>query len=141
MSNYTVIRSLETQDVYESADVPGEFRSFTKLLGSEQLALSLIRIPPHSDFEQSTGHYHDDLEEIYIITQGKLTMRFNDDIITVAAGSAVRVAPQTQRSHRNEGDQPVEMWAVSQRTDKNDAHLIKEFWEASSAAKQHKENT
>jgi hypothetical protein len=46
------------------------------------------------------------------------------------------VDPKTPRSHRNEGDEPVEMWAVSRRVEKSDATKIDEFWEASPEAKQ-----
>jgi hypothetical protein len=55
MSGYEVVRADEVGDAYADSDVPGEFRSLTKALGAEQLAVTLIRIPPHSDFEQGTG--------------------------------------------------------------------------------------
>ncbi|MBI2009191.1 cupin domain-containing protein [Candidatus Saccharibacteria bacterium] len=138
MSNFTIVKADDVKDYYEGTDVPGEFRRLTQALGSEQLAATLIRIPPHSDFEQSTGHYHDELEEIYIITRGTLTMRFGDDIKKVPAGSVVRVAPKVPRSHRNEGDKPVDMWAISRQLDRSDATLIKKFWAASKKAKQHR---
>lgn len=136
MSGYSIVRANEVKDYYADTDVPGEFRRLTDALGTEQLALTLIRIPPHSDFEQGTGHYHEEVEEIYIITRGTLTMRFGDDIVKVAAGSAVWVAPKTPRSHRNEGDEPVDMWAVSRKIGRNDATLIKKFWKASAQAAQ-----
>ena len=136
MSGYTIIKSNQVPDVYAGSDVPGEFRPLKKALGTEQLAVTLIHIPTHSDFEQGTGHHHDELEEIYIITRGTLTMRFGDDIVKVPAGSAVRVAPKTPRSHRNEGHEPVDMWAISRKIDHDDSTLIKIFWEASPHAKQ-----
>jgi mannose-6-phosphate isomerase-like protein (cupin superfamily) len=102
----------------------------------EQLAVTLIRVPPHSDFEQGTGHYHEQLEELYVVVRGTLTMRFGDEVRKVSAGTAVRVAPHTRRSHRNEGHEPVEMWAVSRRLDDQDAVKIDEFWEASPEAAQ-----
>lgn len=118
------------------SDVPGEFRPLTDARNGEQLAVSLIRVPPHSDFEQGTGHRHDEIEEIYILTRGTLTMRFGDRIERVDAGTAVRVAPATVRSHRNEGDEPVEMWAVSRRTERADSSKIEHFWQASTDADQ-----
>jgi len=136
MSDYIIIKADDVKDFYEDTDVPGEFRSLTKALGAEQLAISLIRIPPFSDFEQSTGHYHDEIEEIYIITRGTLTMRFGNDIKKVKAGSVVRVAPKTPRSHRNESDQPVDMWAISRQLGHADHTKIDDFWEASPQAKQ-----
>jgi mannose-6-phosphate isomerase-like protein (cupin superfamily) len=93
-------------------------------------------VPPHSDFEQGTGHRHGEIEELYIVTRGTLTMRFGDAIEQVEAGSAVRVAATTVRSHRNEANEPVEMWAVSVRTDDSESEKVDEFWEASPAAQQ-----
>ena len=139
MSDYAIVRPDDVEDAYAGTDVPGEFRSLTDALGAEQLAATLIRVPPHSDFEQGTGHFHDELEELYLVTRGTLTMRFGDEVHRVAAGSAVRVAPSTRRSHRNEGDETVEMWAVSRRLERGDANKIDEFWEASPHAAQHRD--
>ena len=136
MADFAVVRGDDVTDHYAGTDVPGEFRSLGDALGAEQLAITLIRIPPHSDFEQGTGHFHDRTEELYLIARGTLTMRFEDEIRSVEAGSVVRVAPTTRRSHRNEGDEPVEMWAVSRSDGMGDAHKIDDFWEASPDAAQ-----
>jgi mannose-6-phosphate isomerase-like protein (cupin superfamily) len=136
MSDYTVVAADEVEDSYAGSDVPGEFRSLTSALGSEQVALTLMRIPPHSDFEQGTGHYHEEIEELYLVTRGTLTMRFGEQVEQVRAGSVARVAPQTPRSHRNLGDEPVEMWAISRRIDRGDSTKIDDFWEASPGATQ-----
>ena len=136
MSDYTLINIDDVEDHYAGSDVPGEFRWLAGALATEQVAVTLIRIPPHSDFEQGTGHVHDEQEEVYIVTRGTLTMRLGDDIRPVTAGSVVRVAPKTPRSHRNEGDEPVEMWAVSTRREKSDATKLDDFWEASPEAAQ-----
>jgi mannose-6-phosphate isomerase-like protein (cupin superfamily) len=136
MSDFTIVQADDVDDHYAGTSVPGEFRSLGKALGCEQLAVTVIRVPPHSDFEQGTGHYHEQIEELYVIVRGTLTMRFGDEVRLVSAGSAVRVAPQTKRSHRNEGDEPVEMWAISRRLDDHDAVKIDEFWEASPEAAQ-----
>ena len=138
MSDYAIVHADGVKDHYAGTDVPGEFRMLTPALGCEQLAVTLIRVPPHSDFEQGTGHFHDEIEEVYLVTRGTLTMRLGDDVHDVPAGSAVRVAPRTPRSHRNLGEEPVEMWAISRRLDHGDATKIDEFWEASPEAAQHR---
>ena len=138
MADFTVVRADDVKDFYAGTDVPGEFRRLTPALGCEQVALTLIRVPPHSDFEQGTGHFHDEVEEVYIVTRGTLTMRLGDDVHKIAAGTAVRIAPQTPRSHRNEGDEPVEMWAISTQLGRHDATKIDEFWEASPDAAQNR---
>ena len=135
-SEYTIIGADHVDDVYAGSDVPGEFRPLSDALGTEQVAVTLIRVPPHCDFEQGTGHYHEEQEELYLVTRGTLTMRFGDDIRHVTAGSAVRVPPRTPRSHRNEGDEPVEMWALSTKTEGSDAVKLDDFWEASPDAVQ-----
>jgi mannose-6-phosphate isomerase-like protein (cupin superfamily) len=136
MADYTVVRANDVKDFYAGTDVPGEFRSLGEALGAEQLSITLIRVPPHSDFEQGTGHYHDETEELYVVARGTLTMRFEDEVVPVEAGSVVRVAPKTRRSHRNEGDVPVEIWAVSRSDGMGDAHKLDDFWEASPDAAQ-----
>ena len=138
MSDYTILNADDAKDHYAGSDVPGEFRRLTEGLGAEQVAVTLIRVPPHSDFEQGTGHYHDEIEELYIVTRGTLTFRAGDDVQRVTAPSVVRVAPRTPRSHRNEGDEPVEIWAVSKQLGRQDATKIDEFWEASPEAAQHR---
>jgi mannose-6-phosphate isomerase-like protein (cupin superfamily) len=136
MSDFTIVNADDVKDYFAGSSVPGEFRRLSEGLGCEQLAVTLIRVPPHSDFEQGTGHYHEQIEEIYVITRGTLTMRFDDEVRKVSAGSAVRVAPHTKRSHRNECDEPVDIWAVSRKLDQHDAVKIDDFWEASEEAAQ-----
>jgi mannose-6-phosphate isomerase-like protein (cupin superfamily) len=136
-ADYAIVDPNDVDDVYADSDVPGEFRRLTGALGCQQLAATLIRVPPHSDFEQGTGHFHDEVEELYIVSRGTLTMRFGEEIRAVGAGSVVRVAPHTPRSHRNEGDEPVEMWAISRMIDARDSTKIDDFWEASPDARQH----
>jgi len=138
MSDFTILNADDAKDYYADSDVPGEFRRLTDALGAEQVAVTLIRVPPHSDFEQGTGHYHDEIEELYIVARGTLTFRAGDDVQRVTAPSVVRVAPKTPRSHRNEGDEPVEIWAVSKQLGRQDATKIDEFWDASPEAAQHR---
>jgi mannose-6-phosphate isomerase-like protein (cupin superfamily) len=91
---YAIVDPNEAEDHYAGSDVPGEFRSLTDALGCSQLAITLIRVPAHSDFEQGTGHFHDEIEELYLVTTGTLTMRFGDDIQQVRAPAVVRVDPR-----------------------------------------------
>jgi mannose-6-phosphate isomerase-like protein (cupin superfamily) len=136
MTDFTVVAADDVPNPYDDSDVPGEFRRLTDALEAEQLSVTLIRVPPHSDFEQGTGHHHAEVEELYIVTRGTLTMRFGDEVHKVSAPSAVRVANHTPRSHRNEGDEPVDMWAISVQLDHGDATKIDDFWEASPDAAQ-----
>jgi mannose-6-phosphate isomerase-like protein (cupin superfamily) len=134
--DYAIVDPDDVEDSYADSNVPGEFRRLTGALGGDQVAITLIRIPAHSDFEQGTGHHHEEIEEIYLVTRGTLTMRFSETIETVSAPAVVRVAPGTVRSHRNEGEQAVEMWAISQQLGRSDATKVDDFWDASPHASQ-----
>jgi uncharacterized cupin superfamily protein len=135
MPGFAIVRADDVEDAYAGSDVPGEFRKLTDALGAEQLSVTLIRVPPHSDMEQSTGHTHSEIEELYIVAKGTITFRCDDEVEKVSAPAVVRVSPGTARSHRNEGDDPVEIWAVSVAGHR-DATKIDDFWEASPDAKQ-----
>jgi mannose-6-phosphate isomerase-like protein (cupin superfamily) len=135
MPGFAIVRADDVDDAYAGSDVPGEFRKLTDALGAEQLSVTLIRVPPHSDMEQSTGHTHSEIEELYIVAKGTITFRCDEDIEKVAAPAVVRVSPGTARSHRNEGEEPVEIWAVSVKGHK-DATKLDDFWDASPEAKQ-----
>ena len=134
--DFTVVDADGAEDSYADSDVPGEFRRLTEALGAEQLAITLIRVPPYSDFEQGTGHRHERIEELYLVAEGTLTMRFGEEVREVGAGQVVRVGPGTVRSHRNEGPEPVEMWAISVQAEVPDAVKVDDFWEPSEDARQ-----
>ncbi|HEY2319606.1 MAG TPA: hypothetical protein VGH67_14970 [Solirubrobacteraceae bacterium] len=134
--HYAIVHPDEVADSYADSDVPGEFRRLTDALGCDQIAVTLIRVPAHSDFEQGTGHHHEEIEEVYLLTRGTLTIRFLDRIETVRAPAAVRVAAGTTRSHRNESDEDVEMWAISRQLGRSDSTKVDDFWEASPGARQ-----
>lgn len=135
---YAIASPDDIANPYDGTDVPGEFRSLGGALGCEQLAVTLIRVPPHSDFEQGTGHRHEEIEELYLLARGTLTMRLGDDVVVVEAPAAVRVAAATPRSHRNEGEEPVEVWAVSRKLGRSDSHKIEDFWEPTQEAARHR---
>jgi hypothetical protein len=73
-ADFAIVAADEVRDAYAGTDVPGEFHSLTEALRATQIAATLIRIPPHYDFEQGTGHTHDEIEELYLIARGELTI-------------------------------------------------------------------
>ena len=125
---YAIVDPRRAANLHDGTDVPGEFRQLTEALGAQQLAVTMIRVPPHADFDRGTGHVHEEIEEIYLITRGTLTMRLGVDVVQVRAPSVVRVDPQTPRSHRNETGEPVEMWALSRNINRSDSTKIPGFW-------------
>src|SRR6185437_12699034 len=49
---YAIVNPDDVDDSYADSDVPGEFRRLTHALDGDQLAVTLIRVPAHCDFEQ-----------------------------------------------------------------------------------------
>lgn len=52
-------------------------------------------------------HQHKQNEELYIFTSGKGQIQLNGEIIDVSEGTAVRVAPQVERTWRNNSSEPL----------------------------------
>ncbi|MBQ2007379.1 MAG: cupin domain-containing protein [Alistipes sp.] len=57
-------------------------------------------------------HTHRTHEELYFFLSGEGQMQVDGDIIPVAEGSVVRVAPAPKRSVRNTGDEPLVMLCI-----------------------------
>ena len=124
---YAIIHPDDVADSYADSKVPGEFRRLTDALDGDQLAVTLIPIPGHYDFEQGTGYHHERSR------RSTSSPRDADDALlrgieTVRAPAAVRVARATIRSHRNEQDEDIDMWAISRQLGWSDSTTIDEFW-------------
>ena len=55
MSGYSIVRADDVDDVYAGQRRPRRVPPLSRALAGEQLAMTFIRVPPHSDFEQGTG--------------------------------------------------------------------------------------
>ena len=66
-----------------------------------------------------TGFLHTHLthEELYFFLSGEGQMQVDGEIIPVAEGSVVRVAPAPKRSVRNTGDEPLVMMCIQYKVD------------------------
>jgi mannose-6-phosphate isomerase-like protein (cupin superfamily) len=131
MSDYTV-RSLEEVPDLLGDDYPGEMRMFTQPLGNEQVAFTYRRMPAQTGGKGGYGHRHKTQEEIYFVATGKLEFKLDDDVLELARGCAVRVAPGVVRSVWNEGPEDAELVIVSIRLDdpRADGEIIDDFWPA-----------
>jgi hypothetical protein len=62
-------------------------------------------------------------------------MRCEEDQLELVAPVAIRVAPGTWRSHRNEHGVPVSMWVVSRLIEASDSEKRPGYWDASPRAR------
>jgi mannose-6-phosphate isomerase-like protein (cupin superfamily) len=132
MSDYTII---ELDEAPAFGDAPFEMRGYTRPLGTGQLALTYVRIPPGTPlappgFSPAFGHHHKTQEEIYYVLSGTVTLKLDDDVVEIGPKGAVRMAPATKRSVRNLGDDDLEMLLLSVKVEdlREEVVIHDDFW-------------
>lgn len=78
--------------------------------------------------QAGTRHWHGEIEDLDLITNGTLTIRPWDEVEEVEPETAMWVTPQTVRSNRKEGGEPVEMQAISHSDNGFDSKKVDYFW-------------
>jgi mannose-6-phosphate isomerase-like protein (cupin superfamily) len=128
MGGYTIKPLSEMRDVLGA--YPGEMRMITYHVGAEQVALTFRRMPPQTGGKGSYGHYHRTQEELYLVLSGTLQFKLGDTVVDVAAGTAVRVAPEVVRSVWNDGPDDAELVIASVKIVEagGDAVTVPDFW-------------
>ena len=73
------------------------------------------RLPPHASFRP---HYHEDMQEVFVIIQGSVRMDAGGESTTLAAGDLVLIEPGEVHSMVNLNDAPAEylVFGVSAET-------------------------
>jgi quercetin dioxygenase-like cupin family protein len=113
------------------ADEGGEFRMAREALGSDQLGVTSIRLPPGGSTQGDQGHFHDVQDEAYVLVHGgPVEVQADDDRLELHAGEVLRVAPHVVRAFRNRGDEDAVLIAVSGRQppEGDDSHPVDDFW-------------
>ena len=107
MSEYTVMRAADAPDY--TGDAPGAFLGYGRPMGAGQVAFNVrvlepgtTHMPPGGD--PTGGHSHVSIEELYFVLEGEITVKLDDDVLTLGPRDAVLIGPGTTRAVRNEGD-------------------------------------
>lgn len=139
MSDYTIGRREEVPEY--TGDAPGEFRGYGRALGTEQVAFNLRVLAPHTTHappgsDPSWGHSHRTQEEIYFVVAGEITIKLGDAVETLGPRDAVRIAPETVRAVRNDGDEEAAFVLVSRKIEDAmaDTQVAEDFWPQGGAA-------
>ena len=78
------------------------FRKIRTGLGVTEFGANAIVMPPGYE---SSGHYHDEQEELYFVHRGRIAMTFGDGTThELGAGGLARVDASTVRSVKNVGE-------------------------------------
>ncbi len=129
MADYTIRQLDEIPDVL--GDYPGEMRmSSAADLGNQQVSFTWRRMPAKTGGKGSYGHRHKTQEEIYFVASGTLQFKLEEEVMDVAAGSLVRVAPEVARSVWNEGpeDAVLIMCSTKAGDPRDDVEAVEDFW-------------
>jgi uncharacterized cupin superfamily protein len=133
MSDYTIVRRDEVPEY--TGDAPGEFRGYGRALGTEQVAVNLRVLTPHTSHappgtDPSWGHSHRTQEEIYLVVEGEIRIKLGDAVETLGPRDAVRIAPGTVRAVRNDGDEEAAFVLISRKIEDpmGDTQPAAGFW-------------
>lgn len=58
------------------------------------------------------AHYHEDMQEIFVILQGEAHLQVGSDCIVLRRGDAIRIDPREVHAMSNPGDEDVEYVVV-----------------------------
>jgi mannose-6-phosphate isomerase-like protein (cupin superfamily) len=106
-SGYTLLRGSDAPDY--TGDAPGAFLGYGRPLGSEQLAVNVRVLEPHTAHvapggDPTRGHSHRTIEEVYLVLDGEITIKLGEDVLTLGPRDAVLIPPATPRATRNDTD-------------------------------------
>jgi mannose-6-phosphate isomerase-like protein (cupin superfamily) len=75
------------------------------------------------------------IEEIYFVLEGEVTVKLGDDVVTLGPRDAVLIPPSTPRAARNETDRPAALMMISTRVEdiRSESVAHEGFWPEASA--------
>lgn len=136
MSDYKLLRASEAPD-YTGGAPEGAFVGYGRPLGAEQIAFNLrvlapgsVHVPPGTD--AASGHSHTQIEEIYFVVDGEVTVKLGEDVLALGPRDAVLIPPGTPRAFRNESDKEaaVAMCSVRVEDPHAESRWHEGFWPA-----------
>jgi uncharacterized cupin superfamily protein len=130
---YSIMRASDAPDYTQGQASP--FLGYGRPMGSEQLALNVrvlapgaAHVPPGGD--PTKGHSHVNIEEIYLVLDGELTIKAGDDVHTLGPRDAILLAPGTPRGARNDSDAETAFAMISVKVadQSTESNTHEDFW-------------
>ena len=127
MTHYTIVN---IADVEDSATQFGlspslEARFARRALGSSNLGVSRETLAP--GFRVPFGHTHREQEEVYVVLRGSGRIKIDDEIVELAEGDLVRVAPGVWRC-TEAGADGMQLLAVGAPIPEEDDSELEQGW-------------
>ena len=104
-----------------------DMRILRGALGCEHIGISYLRFGP--GWRSTFGHRHPGGEEVYVLVEGRATIKVEDEIHEMRAPSAIRVRGDQFRAVRAEGDGPAVFVVAGYPIDDPElTELAPDFW-------------
>lgn len=133
MSDYTVMRAVDAPDY--TGDAPGAFIGYGRPMGAGQVAFNVRVLEPHTTHvppggDPTAGHSHVNIEELYFVLEGEITIKLDEDVFTLGPRDAVLIPSGTTRAVRNEGDATAAFAMVSVKVEDQmaESNFVEDFW-------------
>lgn len=94
-----------------------------EMLPGHPQMINWARLPVGASFQR---HYHEDMEEIFIMVRGVAEMQIEQEHVTLGPGDAVVVAPREVHAMTNVGDTDVEYVVVGISLDQGGKTVVVE---------------
>lgn len=132
--SYELLRATDAPDYTEGKDPGHRFHGYGAL-GSEQVSMNVIVLEPGATHKvpgmaDDVGHSHEDIDEVYVVAAGEVTVKADDDELVLGPLDAIRLPPEVKRATRNTGDATATVIMVSpkMRDPRAQSHFHEGFW-------------
>jgi len=106
---------------------PGLESRFARVpLALEQSGLSYFRVAP--DFRTPFGHSHGEQEEVYLVTDGSVRVKIDDEVIELRSWDAVRIPPGAMRCFEGGRDGGELVAFGAPNTENKDTEMQPGWW-------------
>lgn len=128
MADYTHMTIEDVTDAGPQFGAEGfaEIRFANDQMGTAQTGFTHHRVQP--DVHSGFGHRHQEAEEVYFVIAGGGRAKLDDEVIEIAKGDALRVAPEVIRSFAS-GPEGLEMLAFGAKHE-GDGEVFPDWWPA-----------
>jgi mannose-6-phosphate isomerase-like protein (cupin superfamily) len=129
--DYTIKNLRQVEDVAPrfGFDAVQESRFAAKDLAAETIGVAFHTVRPGK--RQAFAHRHHEAEEVYVVLSGHGRMKLGDDIESVRAMDAIRVAPHVTRAFEA-GEDGLELLVFGPRHQGDGEVVHGDFWAAGS---------
>ena len=84
-----------------------------EILKSSSAEISFNVVPPNT--EMAFFHQHKNNEEIYMVIKGSGQFQVDESLLDVTEGSVIRIAPDGNRTYRNNTDKPLLLLCIQNK--------------------------